>query len=128
MTKRRRSKGGQFQESHGHSYDHGTRTYQTWCRMRQRCLNPNHENFKYYGGANPPVTICKRWQNSFEAFVEDMGARPKGTSLGRILDSSCYCKSNREWQTKLQQGVERRGKNAAKLLHGLHARQRRKAA
>jgi hypothetical protein len=54
----------------------------------------------------------------------------KGTTLGRILDAAVpgYCRKNCEWQTKLQQGAERRGKNAAKLLHTFHARQKPKAA
>ena len=147
MTKRKRTKSGRFKDSHGHAhlYAHGTgtRTYQTWCRMRQRCLNPNREHFLCYGGAG--IRVCKRWSDSFEAFLKDMGTRPKGNfSLGRFGDVGNYscgrcaqCKQNGwrlncEWQTKLQQGAEVRGKLAAMLLHAIHidlavARRGRKA-
>jgi hypothetical protein len=47
--------------------------------MRQRCENPSHEHFKYYGGNKTPVKVCERW-SSFENFYEDMGDRPEGFS------------------------------------------------
>lgn len=79
---------------------HKTPTYSTWANMKQRCLNPNHTAYRYYGGRG--VKICDKWL-SFEGFLEDMGERPIGTTLGRFGDVGNYEKSNCEWQTKKQQ-------------------------
>jgi hypothetical protein len=70
------------------------------------------------------VRICKRWcgKNGFVHFLADMGARPKGTTLGRILDSANpgYCPSNCEWMTHVQQIAEKYGKKAQRILHAYH--------
>jgi hypothetical protein len=85
--------------------------------MKQRCLynSPKNKSWADYGGANPPVTICKRWlgEHGFENFRHDLGKRPKGKALGRSLDSGNYEKSNCWWQTRPQQQVERRRKRNA---------------
>jgi hypothetical protein len=84
-----------------------SRLYKTWDSMKYRCLNPNHKYYSYYGGANPPVTVCDRWL-SFENFLEDMGPRPVGTSLGRFGDTGPYEKSNCAWQNSAEQVANRR--------------------
>jgi|SRR5579864_378882 len=47
--------------------------------MKQRCLNPNHESYPFYGGAHPAVQIYPPWLD-FETFKEDIlaeiGPRP----------------------------------------------------
>src|SRR5687768_9571561 len=48
-------------------------TYRTWKEMRQRCLNPNSDKWKWYGGRG--ISICGRW-SSYENFLADMGDRP----------------------------------------------------
>jgi hypothetical protein len=117
---------------HGQSAKGGSPEYRNWTLMNQRCLNPRNQHFKYYGGAKTPVTICRRWRGprGFDAFLADVGKRPANTTLGGLLDSAVpeYCPENCEWMTRAEQGAERRGKNAAKLLHDFHTRQRRKAA
>ena len=51
-----------------------TPEYYIWHSMKQRCLNKNHHNYPIYG--NRGITVCDRWSNSFEAFINDMGKRP----------------------------------------------------
>lgn len=102
--------------THGHAREHRSPTYVSWCGMLSRCTNRNHSQWKHYGGANPAVKVCDRWNpatgGSFENFLQDMDERPKGTTLGRFGDAGDYEKSNCEWQTKPQQGIERRIKMA----------------
>lgn len=74
--------------------------YLSWYAMKRRCLNPKEKNFKYYGGRG--ITICGRWM-IFANFLEDMRARPAGTSLDRIDNNSNYEPGNCRWATQVQQ-------------------------
>lgn len=78
-----------------------TRTYRSWNDMIQRCTNPNNNRWKYYGGSG--ITVCKRWVNSFENFLEDMGECPPGLTIERIKNKLGYYKENCCWATKKEQ-------------------------
>ena len=76
--------------------------YVSWLNMKSRCYNPNHRAFSYYGGRG--IRVCKRWLNSFENFLADMGDRPPGTTLDRYPDQDGdYEPSNCRWATKTEQ-------------------------
>ena len=77
--------------------------------MRQRVMNPNAYNFGRYGGAG--ITICERW-HSFENFLADLGVRPPGTTLGRILDIGNYEPGNAFWMTMPDQKLANKNKKA----------------
>lgn len=63
---------GNAVKTHGKSK---TAEYSIWCGIINRCTNPNdHRSYSRYGAKG--ITICERWRNSFEAFLEDMGPRP----------------------------------------------------
>jgi hypothetical protein len=92
---------------HGHSR-HGSGkkqspSYGSWRAMRQRCLDLNRKDYSSYGGANPPVTVCDRWRDSFENFLQDMGERPAGTTLGRLGDVGNYEPGNVAWMSSKEQ-------------------------
>ena len=81
-------------------------TYYSWQAMKTRCLNPNSDNFQNYGGRG--ITVCERWLNSFENFLEDMGERPEGMTLDRVDVNGNYCKDNCRWTTNSLQVFNRR--------------------
>lgn len=89
-------------KTHGHT---GTRTYRSWLKMRERCLNESNIGFELYKGKG--VTVCDRWLYSFENFLADMGERPEGTSLDRIDPDGSYSPENCRWATPTTQSRNR---------------------
>lgn len=89
-------------KKHGHNRDNNKRTptYLTWVGMKQRCLNPNHDKYKDYGGRG--ITVCDRWMK-FENFLADMGVRPSNKTLDRKRVNEGYNKDNCQWATIIQQ-------------------------
>lgn len=80
--------------------------YSAYQIMKQRCYNPNANGYENYGGRG--ITVCQRWLDSFEAFVDDMGERPKDHSIDRINPNGNYEPSNCRWATALTQSQNRR--------------------
>lgn len=96
--------------------------YLSWRSMKSRCLNKNHTFYKHYGGKG--ITIFHRWIDDFKAFYEDMGPRPKGTSLDRINGSKGYNPENCRWASRSLQSHNRKPTN--KLGHtGVYKKCRR---
>ena len=90
---------------HGQSYP-PTSMYARWCSMKQRCYNYRHHDFKNYGGRG--IAVCRRWRNSFENFLRDMGEIPNGKSIDRIDNNQGYGPWNCRWATPQQQTDNRR--------------------
>lgn len=81
--------------------------YRAWQNMRERCNNPNHPQFKDWGGRG--ISVCDRWMDSFEAFYADVGPRPgHRLSLDRIDNDGNYEPGNVRWATHSQQMKNRR--------------------
>lgn len=82
-----------------------TPTFRSWNGMIQRCTNPNRQNFFYYGGRG--ISVCERWR-IFQNFLDDMGIRPEGKTIGRIDNEGNYELENCQWETMKQQSNNRR--------------------
>ena len=75
--------------------------------MKQRCSNPNVASYKDYGGRG--IRVCKRWSDSFEAFLEDMGDRPSPQhSIERKNNEGDYTPRNCFWATRKAQVTKKR--------------------
>lgn len=86
--------------------------YYSWASMIQRCTNPKRNNYHDYGGRG--ISVCERWK-LFDNFLEDMGSRPAGMTLGRIDSDGDYEPGNCEWQGYATQGrTKRNNKLSAK--------------
>ena len=74
--------------------------------MRERCSCPRYQGYDRYGGRG--IKVCERWQESFEAFLEDVGLAPSPQhSLGRIDNDGNYEPGNVTWQTVAEQSKNR---------------------
>lgn len=81
--------------------------YRCWQAMKQRCNNKECPNYQNYGVKG--ITVCERWMESFENFLEDMGERPSlQHSIDRIDSSKGYYPENCRWATSLQQGERKK--------------------
>lgn len=88
---------------------HGSTEYRTWQAMIRRCTDKNHKNYTDYGGRG--IAVCNRWLEGYSNFLEDMGIRPtKDHSIERIDNNGNYEKDNCKWETKINQGRNRRVK------------------
>jgi hypothetical protein len=85
---------------------YGTREYKSWQSMKERCSNPKNNRWYLYGGRG--IKVCDRWLNSFQNFFNDMGIRPKGTTIDRINSDGNYEPSNCRWATLSEQNKNRR--------------------
>ena len=88
---------------------HGLRNhplYATWCNMKARCDNPNHPQFKDYGGRG--ISYFLSWA-LFPAFLGDVGEKPfPEATLDRIDNNGDYTPHNVRWADRTTQRVNSR--------------------
>ncbi len=89
---------------HGHTKGKRSPTYNSWRAMKARCKYKSHWMYSHYGGNG--ITYDPRWE-TFLNFLQDMGERPKGTTLDRIEGDKGYCKENCRWATPAMQAFNR---------------------
>lgn len=92
---------------HGHSKRSGfSPTYRSYRDMLTRCMREGSQQYDNYGGRG--IKVCKRWLESFDNFLEDMGEKPSGFQLDRRDNNGNYTLSNCRWVTPVENSRNRR--------------------
>lgn len=81
--------------------------YRSWSGLKNRCLNENDQDYKYYGGRE--IKVCDRWLLDFWNFWDDMasGWRP-GLTIERKDVNGNYESKNCCWLTIQDQQKNKR--------------------
>lgn len=93
-----------IKENHPRTHDKSqTRLYCIWQKIKQRCYNPSHKHYKYYGGRG--ITVCSEWKDDFQAFYDWSMANGYGDNLSidREDFNGNYEPSNCRWATQKEQ-------------------------
>ena len=91
--------------------------YNAWRMMRRRCYDKGYKSQPLYEARG--ITVCDEWNNSFEAFLRDMGTRPGPEySLDRINNDEGYSPTNCRWATAHQQ-INNRSNTIRECINGV---------
>jgi hypothetical protein len=74
--------------------------YRVFCGMIERCENPRHDSYRWYGEKG--VRVCRQWRWKFKVFRQwavENGWRP-GLEIDRINGSLGYSPDNCRWVTR----------------------------
>ena len=104
---------------HGHKKKSGpTPEYRTWLGMKRRCYDTKCKDFPGWGGRG--ISVCDRWNGSFDAFLQDIGTRPSAKhSIDRLDPNKNYSPENCRWADQQQQGGENKRTNIQVTVDGI---------
>jgi hypothetical protein len=81
-------------------------TYSSWYGTKYRCTNRGSARYSDYGGRG--IKVCRRWLDSFQNFVDDMGKKPARLTLDRKNVNGHYTRRNCRWADRLTQANNKR--------------------
>lgn len=95
------------ERTHG---EYGTRLYNIWHDMKQRCQNANSTNYSFYGALD--ITVCEAWQ-PYEGFAEwaKFSGYADHLTLDRIEGTKGYSPNNCRWETRTTQARNQKKRN-----------------
>ena len=92
----------------------GSKIWNTFQRMRNRCYKINNKDFKYYGGRG--IIICDEWLDDnmkFFKWAKNNGLDEKGTTIDRRDNNKSYSPNNCRATTRTVQSRNTRRINAS---------------
>lgn len=101
---------------HGNSGKNKSKEYECWLGMKKRCYSSNDKSYKNYGGRG--ITVCDKWETSFENFLNDMGEKPEPKekyTIERLNNNKNYEPENCIWVTRIVQNNNRRNVKLIKI-------------
>jgi hypothetical protein len=88
----------------------GNITFGMWKGMIERCHDPRHSDYRYYGARG--IAVCDAWRSSFQIFAEELvaaiGPRPENYQTDRIDNARGYEPGNIRWVTSKENNNNRR--------------------
>lgn len=85
----------------------GSKEYNSWGSIKDRCLNPTSKDFHRYGAKG--IDVYPAWAESFTEFFAYIGPAPgKAHQVDRIDNRLGYMPGNVRWATPKEQCMNRR--------------------
>lgn len=104
-------------DARGENHGGKATIYNLWKGMRQRCADPSHVSYKYYGGKG--IKVCDAWADypTFRDWALSNGYVP-GLSIDRRDSDGDYSPENCEWVTRSENSRRQTRKPRLKLVAG----------